>query len=160
MKLSELDGLLGGIEGVMASLFAPMEWAEDEIKAAQRMYGETGHGPIWKRGFAAVKQVDLIGSEMLFRAHCREILGRIADGDDLRPGTDAEIILVLRGASLRAPMTPGVDCLYFRLFARCFPVESSLINGPVDLAAYESVHGGAADDHDRRLRAKLTRDRT
>jgi hypothetical protein len=140
--------------------FMAMEWAEDEIELAQDRYGETGHGPIWKQGFAAVKQTDLIDSELLFRAHCREILGRIADGDDLRPGTDAEIIWVLRNASLRSPMQPGIDCLYFRLFARRFPVQSSSISGPVDLAAYESVHGSAADDHERRLRAKLSRDRT
>jgi hypothetical protein len=155
-----LEEMLGEVPSVVIALFEPMGWAEDEIESAQQRHGEQGRGPIYRRGFPEVKQLDLIDSEMLFRAHCREILDRIATGRDTRPGTDAELIRVLREASLRAPMTPGVDCLYFRLFARTFPVYAPTILGPIDLAAYESVHGSAADDHERRLRARLARDRT
>jgi hypothetical protein len=136
-----------------------MDWAQDEVEAAQKRHGETGHGPIWKRGFLAVNQPDLIWSEMLFRAHCREILDRIAAGTDLRPGTNAELISTLHSASLGTPLTAGVDTLYFRIFARTFP-GTDVLSPAIDLAAYERVHGSAADDHEARLRAKLARDRT
>lgn len=160
-----LDDVPGQIHDSVADAFGDaftaMGWAEDEIEAAQRRHGETGRGPIWRQGFAAVRNTNLIWSERLYRAHCREILNRIPTGSDLRPGTDAEIINEVRQASLRSPMQPGFDCLYFRLFARCLP-ELRVTAGITDdvLSSYERLHGSAADDHERYLRGKLSRDRS
>ena len=157
MKIEDLFPV--DMQITMADAFRAMSWAEDEVELAQDRHGLSERGLLWRTGFMAVRAPDLIDSEPLFRAHCREILDRIAAGMPLEPGTDAEILFVLRAASLRAPMQPGVDCLYFRLFARMFPYMAGDLITNADLAAYESVHGGAADDHEARLRAKLARDR-
>lgn len=144
---------------VLTSVFEQMGWANDEIEQAQIRHHETGQGILWY-GFRFLRRslVDL-DEEIIFRAHAREILERVQAGADVRPGTDAEMITVLRGASLKAPFTSSAACLYFRIAARSFPVVFAAIKDDIDLPAYEVLHGAVADDHESELRRKLTTDR-
>lgn len=153
LGLTPLGDLLGPV-------FEQMDWADDEIEKAKVRHGETkGDGLLWGAfGLLRRSNVDMY-DEIIYRAHAREILERMAAGHDLRPGTDAEMITVLRGASLKAPFTSSAACLYFRIAARSFPEIFAAIRDDIDLPAYEVLHGAAADNHQSILRAKLTTDR-
>ncbi|MFH9731819.1 hypothetical protein [Streptomyces sp. NPDC017260] len=152
--------------GFMESLFEAMEWAEDEIVKAQIRHGEPrprpgerGTGPIWNSfSLLKVDGNEALLREPLYRAHCREILNRRAKGADTRPGTDAEMIVVISEASKIAPMTSAAACLYMRLMARSVPEFAQAVGPQVDLDAYEKVHGRKADEYEADLRHKLRRD--
>jgi hypothetical protein len=144
---------------VWACAFKKMEWADDEIDKARVRHGETDRGPLW-HSFLTVRQNEpYMADEIIYRAHAREILERIAAGRDVRPGTDAEMIAGLRQSSVVTPLSPAAATLYFRIAARSFPELWAKAGDQTDLTAYESVHGSAADDHESWLRAKMTRDR-
>jgi len=137
-------------------VFRAREWAEEEISKAQARHGEQGKGPIWK-SFPLLKAThERLFLEVLYRAHCREILDRVAKGQDTRPGTDAEMLVVLHDSSLAAPLNSTAACLYFRLGARSIPELQQISEFAIDLDAYEGVHGNQADDYERELRKKLS----
>ncbi|WP_042422344.1 hypothetical protein [Streptacidiphilus anmyonensis] len=145
-----------------ASLCAVFDWAEEEIEKAQHRHGETGRGPIWRAGFTLVRPTldRTYSCEMLYRAHAAELLDRLAAGEDTRPGTTAEMIAVLLDSALKAPLAPSAFCLYVRLFIRAFPQTARSLfadTDALDPAAYESVHGARADEHEAELRRTLTR---
>ncbi|WP_042426758.1 hypothetical protein [Streptacidiphilus anmyonensis] len=144
------------------SLFAVFDWAEEEIEKAQHRHGETGRGPIWRAGFTLVRPTldRTYTCEMLYRSHAAELLDRFARGEDTRPATTAEMIAALLETALKAPLAPSAFCLYMRLFIRAFPQTALSLFGDTDAldpAAYESVHGARADEHEAELRRALTR---
>jgi hypothetical protein len=144
---------------VVSGVSEKMDWAEDEIEKAQARHGETGRGPLWG-SFRAVRQNENhMAEEIIYRAHAREILDRVAAGRDVRPGTDAEMIAALRASSLVSPLPSAAATLYFRIAARSFPELFATVMAVIDLKAYEAVHGTAADDQESWLRAKLATDR-
>ncbi|MGW1261249.1 hypothetical protein ACWD7Y_04710 [Streptomyces drozdowiczii] len=151
--------------GYLESLFEAMEWAESEIEKAMARHGETraegerGTGPIWN-SFALLKAShnDELLREPLYRAHCHELLERVAKGQDTRPGTDAEMITVLSKTSLIAPMTSAAACLYMRLMDRSVPEFSRSVSPAIDLDAYEKVHGRKADEYESDMRHRLRQD--
>ncbi len=57
----------------------------------------------------------------LYRAHCEELVARVKAGQDTRPGTEAEVIMVLSKASLARPPGRTEAALYERLFRKVFP---------------------------------------
>jgi len=146
--------------GIYHDQFELMGWAEDEITKAQERHGETGKGPLWN-SFLILKVTDqpYMWSEIIYRAHCRELLDRVAAGQDIRPATDAEMIAAMRESSLTAPLSSAAATLYFRIAARSFPELWAACGDHSDLTAYEAVHGTAADEHEGWLRKKLTRER-
>jgi len=72
-------------------LFRAMEIAEEEIARAQERWPEK-RKEIWDTfkylglGTCTIPEGY---ADRLYRAHCQEILERVARGEDLRPGTDA-----------------------------------------------------------------------
>jgi hypothetical protein len=144
---------------VWAGAFEKMEWADDEIDKARARHGETDRGPLWHSFLTVCQNEPYMADEIIYRAHAREILERVAAGHDVRPGTDAEMIAALRDSSKTAPLSSSAVCLYFRIAARSFPDLWAKAGDHSDLTAYESVHGSAADDHESWLRAKMTRNR-
>jgi hypothetical protein len=87
----------------MADAFERMEWAEQEIAAAQARHPQQA-GRIW-HSFSLFQPNPGLGrmtSEMVYRSHCREILDRVAAGEDTRPGTAAEGCCALRNMSLQS----------------------------------------------------------
>ncbi|UXX93953.1 hypothetical protein N7U49_21325 [Streptomyces sp. AD2-2] len=152
--------------GFLEDCFASMEWAESEIEKAMARHGEPprpegkrGTGPIWN-SFILLKAThnEELLREPLFRAHCHELLERVAKGQDTRPGTDAEMITLLSRTSLVAPMTSAAACLYMRLMDRSVPEFSRSVSHAVDLDAYEKVHGLKADEYEGDMRHKLRQD--
>lgn len=156
--------LQGLLSGDMLSNFRQMEWADDEVERAQERHGETGKGPIYQAfpSLACISQ-PYMEPEIIFRAHCREILDRVAAGQDTRPGTDSEILGVLVDASLTIPLAPHLVCLYFRLVTKLFPpdlIEEFAVHvAEMDLESYERIHGERATDEQEHIRKHLTRER-
>lgn len=140
------------------SIFDAMEWAEEEIEKAQTRHREQGRGPIWHSFSLLESTHEKLRREALYRAHCREILERVARSEDTRPGTDAEMIVVLHESSLVGPLKSAAACLYFRLISRSMPELARVVTPEVDVAAYEKLHGRVADDYEADLRRKLQQD--
>jgi hypothetical protein len=92
-------------------------------------------------------------TEEVYRHHVRELLDRVIVGDDLDPGTDAEVLMMLSNTSLRAPLNAVGQGLYERLFVRVFRKL------PFKGGVREEPWPGACEDFLRACRAKLARDR-
>lgn len=155
-RVSNLDtALFDGVGGLIDSVLDRCMWAEDEIEAAQLRHGERDRGPLWN-SFRLLKPThERAWPELVYRAHCRELLDRVAAGLDTRPATDAEKIAVLSAASQTAPLNTGAETLYLRIGTRMFPDIFEGIADVLDVEAYEKVNGSRADDYEAQLARKL-----
>ena len=88
----------------------------------------------------------------MYRSHCRELLDRVAAGEDTRPGTTAECWGALRETSLRVPLSTSAAGLYARTWrlAQLPPGELADASGH-----YEALQGPLIDEHEAWLRTKL-----
>jgi hypothetical protein len=155
-RLSELDAVFHDVGELINAVLDRCFWAEEEIEAAQLRHGERGRGPLWN-SFRLLKLThDQAWPELVFRAHCRELLDRVAAGIDTRPATDAEKISVLSSASQVAPLNSGAETLYLRIGSRMLPGIFDGIGDVLDMQAYETVHGSQADEYEALLTRKLT----
>jgi hypothetical protein len=155
----DLGALIDEIVAETAPVFAAMEWAEEEIAAAQRRH--TGQADAIWHTFQILTPRDIgpgMGTEFVYRGHVRELLDRVAAGADLRPATAAEVLLVLVDTSLRAPMHgPGAG-LYFRMWQKAFPEHPMTAVHAEHQVHYERLHGAQIDQFEADLRHRL-RDR-
>ncbi|MEV1109959.1 hypothetical protein AB0I95_15075 [Micromonospora sp. NPDC049751] len=140
------------LEGGLAPLFEAMEWSEDEIRSAQRRHPDAADRIYHSFILLQPKHDLLMRSELLYRAHCRELLDRVARNEDTRLGTAAECIAVLRDTSLVGPLNMAGTGLYFRLWrvAGLPPIK-----GATDNMHYEALAGSAIDGAEAVLRNKL-----
>lgn len=134
---------------VIGRTFELMGSAEDEIKRAQRHYPQAKER-IWSafRILCPTSGMSAL-SEDVYRAHCRELLGKVAGGADTRIGTDAEMLVVLSHASLEAPPTADVAALTYEIFCRVLP--NSDPGGPV----IHPTYAGALEELDYQIRRRL-----
>ena len=124
-KIETFLEVLGPLGSDVRGLFALMEIAEEELAAARRRH------PLAE--FAIQKSFPLLQPEAglfagkhaeLYRAHCRELLARVAEGaseKELRLGTRAEVLCVLTDWSLSTPPGPQGAALLSTLFGEVFP---------------------------------------
>lgn len=138
----------------VAEAFVRIEWAEDEIKQAIARHPAEADTLFHSFPLLRPPTNEGMSTEMVYRGHCREILERVAVGADTRPGTAAEVCLVLKEVSMVGPMTPGATGLYFRMWAQAFPGTVAEIDQSV--AHYEELYGSAIDDAERLARNKLS----
>lgn len=126
MDLNKLGEVFEGslAKAVMQTLKL-MGAAEEEIARAERAYPDAA--PRLSRAFPLLYPYELarFGSERVYRAHCREILVRVARGEDVNPGTDAECLAALSLGSLKAPLDSGHLAAMERVFASVFPEDRS-----------------------------------
>ncbi|MFJ9167336.1 hypothetical protein ACIRPK_23735 [Kitasatospora sp. NPDC101801] len=130
---------------------------EEEIAAARERHGEKEQGAIWNAFLLMQHTEPLESAPRLYRAHVRELLERVATGQDTRPATDAELLASVSAGSVQGPLGPAAACLAMRLLAR-LPAGDTL---PLDteprvVEDYERVHGSEADKMAEDLRAILT----
>jgi len=144
--LAEIAG--GKAVAAIVSIFSAIEVAEEEIAAFRRQHPEKDR-ELWN-SFMALKITPPLREKSLrlYRAHCRELLERVVAGQDLRPGTNAEILAVLSNASLVAPLTHQAAVLAFRL--------ADELLGWREGVEYNEPWPGAADELAAVLRHKLT----
>ena len=84
----------------------------------------------------------------LYLDHCAELIRRVAKGQDTRPGTRAEVIVVLSQGSRVRPSSVLEAGLYVRLFNQVFPDTKQ--------KPFPEPYKGAWDELERTLRKKLT----
>jgi hypothetical protein len=117
-KLNTLEP--GGFWARVSGTFDRMTIAEDEIEKAQARHPECSDR-IWG-SFKILCASQLSGyPDVVYQAHCGELLDRVAEGVDTTLGTKAEVMIVCAQASLAHPPNPTVASLYAQLFSEIFP---------------------------------------
>lgn len=108
--------------GIYSEL-AMIELAEDEIDQAQARHPEAAD--LIKSCFLPLKPSQFLNGapDMVYRAHVRELLDRVAQGQPLAPGTGVEIMMVLKECSFIAPLNSDATGLYLKLFQDAFGQE-------------------------------------
>lgn len=114
-------------------LFASMDIAE-EVMAA------TGNVP---GAFIHLQPSEVLRSkaEWLFRSHCYEIVERVKQGKDTRPGTQAECLAALMEAATQAPLGQDARAAVATLWANLAPPD--LVATADGFAPAYSPHGVA-----------------
>lgn len=150
----DLPAIVAELQADLASTFAAMDWAEDEIARAARRH--PGTADTLFHSFRLLTPQDRMGVEFVYRGHARELLERVATGQDTRPGTAAEVCLAIVAAGKVAPVNVTAFGLLTRMWAQAFPGH------PIDAAQaalnphYEAVRGQAITDLEAETRTRLT----
>ena len=144
---------------VIANSFRRMTVAEDEIRAAKARHPRKAAK--LDQAFRYLCPPALLGGldDMVYRAHAREILERVAKGGKLRPGTTAEVVAALSHGSQVAPPGRIEMLLYTELFARLFPKESLRLMTDSRPAAPDRYERERMRELEQELRRKLAQDR-
>ena len=113
--------------GIVASCFEQMEIAEDEIAAGMRRVWATDKEAAARAwGCFRTCQTKFSLNDILFRAHCKEIVQRAIDNKlhfkkDREPATVAELLHVMVQTSLATPLNEQGGRLYWELFKTALP---------------------------------------
>lgn len=160
--IGKIGGEIGAlVDDVMSSIGATLDMigvAEDEIRAAQRRW--PNQKDVLFHSFSLVRPergVDI--HEQLYRSYVRELLDRIGSGKgDTRDGTTAEVLLGLKEASLRAPLSHEGFALYLRMWeeAGMPPLwdEGEVNRGEL----YEALSRQRIDEDEQRARRAVRMD--
>jgi len=123
--------------------------AEAEIEAAMARHPDAAD-PIWHALLLLRPTTGLLTrAPVVFQAHCRELLERVAAGGDTRPATAVECCVALCEVSTAVPLNTVAAGLYHRVWA---------LAGLPDMGAtahYEALRSSEIDDAEAKLRAKL-----
>jgi hypothetical protein len=115
-----LESLIDSLSDEVGDALQQVDWAEDEIAAASARHRHCADTLF--HCFSLLEPTHpLMRSEMVYRAHCRELLDRLAAEADTRAGTAAEVCLACRDASMTAPLSPYVFGLHARMWRVAFP---------------------------------------
>ena len=110
-----------GVFSTAGKVFDLVEVAEEEIARAKHEHPERADA------IDASFQEHLFPGDLarfskrVYRAHAREIIGRIVKDEDPKLGTMAECVVALSLASLKAPLTSGHTAAMEKAFAFVFP---------------------------------------
>ena len=123
-EIRKLDPANSSFWGRVGGLFDLMEIAEDEIAKAQARHPDAKER-LWHT-FRLLSPGHLTGYPTRFyRAHCHEILERVYNGVDTRPGTKAEVLTGLSEWSLEHKPNTATAALISELFADLCPEQPS-----------------------------------
>lgn len=146
--------LLGGDLGeLLTSCFEQMSWADDEIATAMRRHPAEAD-TIW-HSFTLLRAThERMTTEFVYRSHARELLDRVASGEDTRRGTAAEVILVISDASTVTPLRSVISGLAARLWK--VAGFAATVGDPWDEVRehHEALSSSAIDDAEAFTRAK------
>lgn len=154
--LAILGELMGpGVERATKEAFEFMEVAEDEIAAAKERHPL--QAPVLHKCFITLRpHGDLFRGkgDILYRAHCRELLDRVAEGGDFQEATKAELCAILCELSFNAPLEQNAAALYMRVFRDLFPDKAFAD----DDYLYQGSWAGAVEELEGKFRRKLRRE--
>ncbi len=152
------ESIFEEVTEMLGPIFDQMTWCEEEIAAAQARHPERAD-EIW-HSFPLLRPTnDLMAREPVYRAHCREILERVATGSDTRAATAIEVLMVMRETSLIAPLTTAATGLYFRMWkAAGLPDIDPEGHAAADLTHYEAIAGAQIDEHETEVRRRIRRE--
>ena len=143
------------ITSEVSEVMSSIEWAEDEIRSAQRRHPTRADELVHSFALICPPGGVPIRTEGAVRAYARELLERVARGEDTRSGTAVEVCMALKEASLRAPLSHEGFGLYARMWAAAGLPE---VDGIVDMRAhYEAISTGALDVAEAQARAAICR---
>lgn len=154
------DILPGTFGNGILDIFKMMEYAEDEIKIAQAKYQDHAQElfdsfyPICSPSRVFVNEY--AGIENLYRRHVKELLLRVINGEDTRPPTRIEKMILLCEMSLRQPLRSTTCLLYSRLMKQEFGYVPYDESDP--LYQFREEYPGECDELDHDLVRKLTVD--
>lgn len=152
MPHDSVHGLVADITAVVGPLVDAIPWADDQIDAAARRHPKAADRI--RRSFPLLRPTyPLMRNPTLYRSHCRELLDRVARGQDTRPGTAAECCIALAEVSLRVPLSTSAVGLYSRMWRRAGLPNAALTEASVH---YEAIDRTLIDDHEAQLRRKLS----
>lgn len=138
----------------VGAAMAALEWTDDEIEKASKRHPDEADKLYHAFGLIAPRKG--MGVEFVYRGHARELLERVAAGQDTRPGTAAEVCLACSEASLLAPMNTAGAGLYFRMWAQAFPGHPAWDGQGEHQEHYEGLRGRQIDEMEALTRRKLT----
>lgn len=131
-------------------------WADQEIQAAISRHPE--HAGRLERSFLLLRPntcLERMNSKTVYQAHCREILDRVAAGEDTRLGTAAEICCAMAETSLRTPITSEAAGLYMRMWRAAGLPDVADIREAA--RHHEALEPSRIDDCEQEARWKLAR---
>jgi hypothetical protein len=158
---------LEAVDAVLTS-YRQMNWALEEVDAAKARHGETDP-ETFDTAFPLLRPADdhpFLAPEPIFRAHCVELLDRVAAGEDLSAATEAEIFGLLVDASKYQPFCGGLTSLYLTLAKKITPepyaefLQKEAPGSPEELEEYHAVHAEDAAHHRKEINEILSRDRS
>ncbi len=153
---TEAAALFASIRSRLEPIFESMQWAEEEIAKATALHPE--QADVLYHAFTLLRPRDIgpgMGTQFVYRGHARELLERVAAGQDTRPGTAAEICLAFCEISQIAPMREAGNGLYFRMWLAAFPDQLIFEGQAEHQIHYERLHSSQIDDAETFMRAKL-----
>ncbi|MEV0891668.1 hypothetical protein [Promicromonospora sp. NPDC050262] len=151
-----LSVILQESTNLIGTTLEQMEWAESEIDAAIARHPD--RGDLLYHGFGLlVPTHDLMATGFVSRSHYRELLDRLATGQDTRPGTAAEVACACAEASLAAPLSSTAAGLYFRMWESAFPDKPPITDRGQHYEALEGSSIGALEVTSRRTLAREDR---
>lgn len=141
---------LGDKTGAFANAFEKMAIAEREILRACRAYPKA-RTRIWN-AFGVLVPGGLSGlADAVYRHHCRELLTRVARGEDLRPGTRAEICAMISKMTLVTRLHRDVELFGLIISNEIFPGRDLLVEG------VRAEYPDAIDEIEAEFRRKLAK---
>jgi hypothetical protein len=148
--LSKMSKELGVYFSDIGPCFEQMSWAEEEIKSAIRRH-PSEKDSLW-HSFSLLQATHRnMATEFVYRAHCRELLDRVAAGTPTTDGTAAEAVCVCSDTSKLAPFNgPGFG-LYARMWAKAFPDKP--MDG-LDRDNYEALFSARIDELELELHVR------
>jgi hypothetical protein len=149
-----LAAVLGGdVLNTIERVLGQHEWAEQEVDAF-REQNPPHDDRLWHSIELLRPTHERMATEFVYRAHCRELLQRVVDGNDTRPGTAPECLLVCNEIAQMTPLNTAAMGLYLRLWEKAgFP--DLALDVDLDRKPFESLRGEQIDEYERDLIRKL-----
>jgi len=151
--MAAIAELLARVQEEVTGAAALVDIAEDEIERAAARHPQAADDLFHCfRLLLPAFEARAWGTEFVLRAHCRELLERVASGEDTRPGTNAECLLAIAQVAMEVPLNGAAAGFYLRMWSAAFPGHELGDRGQ----HYEALYKGAIDDIERWTRKKLS----
>ena len=122
--VEEILGDAGGVWDTVRNVFDYMSICEETIAWAQFKYPDKEH---WLFScFTTLYPFTTPACETmeLYKAHCIEVLERVANNNPVQDATKAEVITILNEASIKAPLLQDPCTLYYNLFVDVYGTQA------------------------------------
>jgi hypothetical protein len=148
----EITELFCQVQREVAEATALVDVAEDEIAQAIKRHPDAADDLFHAYPLLLPAIVSRAWStEFVLRGHCRELLERVATGQDTRPSTTVECLLAMAEVSKAIPLGGAAGGFYFRMWHKAFPEHELSDRGPY----YEAIYRGRINEIEKWTRKKL-----
>lgn len=149
----ELAELVKQTIGTLDGILERFDWADEEIALASTRHPAAAD--LLHHSFSLLNATtEMMTIERVFRSHARELLDRVAAGEDTRVPTAAEICCLCSSISKITPMRSSAAGLYFRYWPKAYP---GLPNPAANVQLHREVlDGSKIDALEEDVRRKLT----